>query len=180
MTANVDKMNVPRRAVRPYKQRPAYQPTDPIAFLKLQQLPCVRSGDEGLGPEYLDPAGIFHQICHFCDSQKRFIKPDLTFILNKIETREEPDMSWIKGFYDGNRKRPALPKPSPAIDLLPPIQEDREVDVATLDHETPAKKRLGDQRHVRVCQGIEVAGHSGSPQLQWTPKAKARQEADIL
>lgn len=39
------------RAVRPFEQRPAYNPTDPIAFTKLQELRCVRSGTADLGPE---------------------------------------------------------------------------------------------------------------------------------
>lgn len=44
-------MSLACRAVRFYEQRPAYQPTDPVAFIKLQQLRCVRSGDADLGPE---------------------------------------------------------------------------------------------------------------------------------
>lgn len=49
-------MNPPCRAVR--FLTPAYQPTDPIAFIKLQQLRCVRSGDADLGPEV--------RVCSLC------------------------------------------------------------------------------------------------------------------
>lgn len=44
-------MDAVRRAIRPFEQRPAYSPTDPIAFLKIQQLRCVRGGSPDLGPE---------------------------------------------------------------------------------------------------------------------------------
>ncbi|KAL8668752.1 MAG: hypothetical protein Q9168_006630 [Polycauliona sp. 1 TL-2023] len=217
-------MNRPCLSIRPYEQRPAYQPTDPVAFIKLQQLRCVRDGDAGLGPEvrlcssceevslgeplldgkgdatedriafyelpcghlrccscalkYLDPAGIFHEICHFCDSQKHNLNIDFTSILGTIGQREEPDMSWIKGFYDGKRKKPAIPKPSPRIELLPPIQEDREVDLATFDEQTPIKNRVAEQRRIRVSPRNDITGHARTPQLQWTPRSKSQREAD--
>ncbi|KAL8854283.1 MAG: hypothetical protein Q9221_000997 [Calogaya cf. arnoldii] len=93
-------------------------------------------------------------------------------------------MSWIKGFYDGKRKKPSLSKTSPhMIDLLPPIQEykafdpeklHRETPVrkrsgASLERETPVKKRSAEQRRVKIHTGIEVSGYSVQPQLQWTP-----------
>ncbi|KAI4226038.1 MAG: hypothetical protein L6R36_003484 [Xanthoria steineri] len=167
-------MDPVRRGIRPFEQRPAYSPTDPIAFLKLQQLRCVRGGSPDLGPEWLDPAGIFHHICHPCDSQKPSTNPDLTFILRTIDCSQEPDMSWIKGFYNGKRKKPAKLKASPSnIDVLPPIQEDEEdVVPASLDLATPVKKRSGEQRRVRIDTRIEVSGYPVPAQLQWTPQAQ--------
>ncbi|KAL8656853.1 MAG: hypothetical protein Q9226_002502 [Calogaya cf. arnoldii] len=102
-------------------------------------------------------------------------------------------MSWIKGFYDGKREKPALSTASPKIDVSPPIQEYKEVDPekldretpgrkrsgATLERETPVKKRSGEQRRVRIDTGIELSGYSAQPQLQWTPltpKAQRKEE----
>lgn len=126
--------------------------------------------------KWLDPAGIFHHICHFCDAQKPNINPDLTFILSTIDCQSEPDMSWIKGFYNGKPKKPAFPKVSPNIELLPPIQEDNEVDLPSWDRETPVKKRAGEQRRVRLDTSVEVSGYSMPPQLQWTPKAQRAED----
>ncbi|KAI4207320.1 MAG: hypothetical protein LQ349_009860 [Xanthoria aureola] len=83
-------------------------------------------------------------------------------------------MSWIKGFYKGKRKKPALPKASPSnIEVLPPIQEDEEdVVSASSDLVTPVKKRAGEQRRVRVDASIEVSGYPVPAQLQWTPQAQ--------
>lgn len=81
-------------------------------------------------------------------------------------------MSWIKGFYNGKPKKPALPKASPKIELLPPIQEDKEVDLTTFERETPVKKPAKEQRRVRIDTSIEVSEYSMPPQLQWTPKAQ--------
>ncbi|CAL8576931.1 hypothetical protein XPA_002793 [Xanthoria parietina] len=123
---------------------------------------------------WLDPAGIFHHICHPCGSQKPSTNPDLTFILGTIDCRQEPDMSWIKGFYKGKRKKPAKLKASPSnIEVLPPIQEDEEDAVsASSDLVTPVKKRAGEQRRVRVGASIEVSGYPVPDQLQWTPQSQ--------
>ncbi|KAL8899500.1 MAG: hypothetical protein Q9192_001547, partial [Flavoplaca navasiana] len=190
-------MNPPCRAVRFYEQRPAYQPTDPIAFIELQQLRCVRSGDADLGPEvrlcslctevtlgeplldhdggatefkiafYKLPCG--HLRCCSCALKKPSINPDLSFILGVLDHREEPDMSWIKGFYDGKRKKPASLRASSKIELLPPIQETKELEPATPAKEAPVVARPGDRRRVRLSPEFEVSGYPVAAQLQRTP-----------
>ncbi|KAL9631187.1 MAG: hypothetical protein Q9204_004351 [Flavoplaca sp. TL-2023a] len=209
-------MNAPCRAVRSYEQRPAYQPTDPIAFIKLQQLRCVRSGDADLGPEVrlcslctevalgeplLDHDGgatefkiAFYELpCEHlrwlvknqgsvysivfadkgpscsCALKKPSIKPDLSFILGVLDHRKEPDMSWIKGFYNGKRKKPASLRASSKIELLPPIRETKELEPATPAKEAPVVARPGDRRLVRPSPEFEVSGYPVATQLQRTP-----------
>ncbi|KAL8803490.1 MAG: hypothetical protein Q9200_006192 [Gallowayella weberi] len=214
------------RAPRPYQQRSAYQPADPLAYTMLAELRCIRSETADLGAEvrlcslcmevalgeslldeneehteyrvafyqlpcghlrccscalkWLDRAGIFHRVCHFCDSQKRSINPDLSVVLNTHEARVVPDMSWIKGFYGGKRKKPTSPSARPEIQLpaiqLPPIQEVNEVDLSTLPCETPKKKRPRERARMLMPSNIEVFGCTAPPQLQWTPKGQRHEE----
>ncbi|KAL8927841.1 MAG: hypothetical protein Q9172_001214 [Xanthocarpia lactea] len=214
-------MNPACLAVRPFERRPAYQPTDPIAYRALQELRCVRSDTADLGPEvrlcslctevalgepllddignatqhsiafyqlpcghlrccscalkWLDPAGIFHRVCHFCDSQQRSIDPDLSVVIGTFDCSVEPDMSWIKGFYDGKPRKPAAPDAQPKIEL-PPILEVNEIEATTLVSERPVKACPREQHRVPLPRGIEVAGQPVPPQLQWTPKAPRKEE----
>ncbi|KAL8679825.1 MAG: hypothetical protein Q9186_003941 [Xanthomendoza sp. 1 TL-2023] len=215
------KMNTATQAPRRYQRRSAYQPTDPMAYVMLAELHCIRSETADLGAEvrlcslcmevalgeslldendkntehriafyqlpcghlrccscaltWLDRAGIFHRICHLCDSQQTSISPDLSVVLDTIETRVEPDMSWIKGFYSEKRKNPRSPNAWPEIHL-PPIQEVNAIDLSTLALETPIKKRPRERRRMPMPSSIELFGCTAPPRLQWTPKAQRDEE----
>lgn len=49
--ASIARMDGAMQAIRPYQRRSAYQPTDSIAYLHPQELRCVRSEADELGPE---------------------------------------------------------------------------------------------------------------------------------
>ncbi|KAL8912450.1 MAG: hypothetical protein Q9171_002543 [Xanthocarpia ochracea] len=118
---------------------------------------------------------IFHHVCHFCDSQQRGIDPDLSVVLGTIGCSVEPDMGWIKDFYDDKPRKPAAPDAQPKIGL-PPILEVNEIEATTLVSERPVKACSREQRRVPITLGIEVAGQPVPPQLQWTPKARRKEE----
>ncbi|KAL8857274.1 MAG: hypothetical protein Q9178_006200 [Gyalolechia marmorata] len=196
-------MNPACLAVRPFERRPAYHPTDPIAYRALQELRCVRSDTADLGPEVrlcslctevalgealLDDNGnatqhsiAFYQLpcghlrCCSCALKQRGIDPDLSAVLGTIDCSVEPDMGWIKGFYDGRPRKPAAPDVQPKIEL-PPILEVNEIEATTLVSKRPVKACPREQRRVPFPLGIEVAGHPVPPQLQWTPKAPRKEE----
>ncbi|KAL8808315.1 MAG: hypothetical protein Q9182_000135 [Xanthomendoza sp. 2 TL-2023] len=128
-------------------------------------------------------------------TMKLSIKPDLSVVLNTLEARVEPDMSWIKGFYGEKCKKPRLPAALPEILLpaiqipaiqlpatqlpaiqLPPIQEVEAVDLSTLSFETPKKKRPREQPRMLMPSSIELFGYTAPPRLQWTPKGQRDEE----
>ncbi|KAL8787808.1 MAG: hypothetical protein Q9213_001995 [Squamulea squamosa] len=137
----------------------------------------------------LDPAGIFHNMCHLCDSQKLNINPDLSIVLDTIDSPLEPDMSWVKGFYDGRPRMPAstgtwpqieLPRPygtrllSPT--LVPSMKEISEVGLATLALETPVKKCQREARGSSLPSVAETSRYALPSQLQRMPQAQREDE----
>ncbi|KAL8729460.1 MAG: hypothetical protein Q9166_004708 [cf. Caloplaca sp. 2 TL-2023] len=168
------------------------------------ELPCGHLRCCSCALKWLDPAGIFHHVCHSCDSKKGSINPDLNVVLDKIDTHIEPDISRIKGFTKGKAKQPrSLQNPWPEIQLpsiqevkegvlatsapetpskklpeiqLSPIHEVKGIKPATSAPETPAKKRPRGQLRTPILSGIDVSGRPAPPLLQWTPTAQREEE----
>lgn len=128
--------------------------------------------------KWLDTAGIFHQICQFCDSQKSNIKPDLSFILDSIDTYGEPS---LPGF--DKIKRPKTPPTTEYSPIrLPTIEEVKnskvagtpsELDLGSLELQTPAAKRSRVGRQAPKTSNTEPLG---SPTLEAT--AAKRRKSD--
>ncbi|KAL8936624.1 MAG: hypothetical protein Q9211_004098 [Gyalolechia sp. 1 TL-2023] len=153
-----------------------------IAFY---ELPCRHLRCCSCALKWLDSAGIFHHICHYCDSQKLNIKPDLSAILDDADGAGEPDMSWITGFPKKKRSKSLSPTQYSPI-YLPTIAEIGEyddadaahdVDISTLALQTPAKKRKMNPETPRVASDEGIPASRSPDQFQWTPVARA--EADI-
>ncbi|KAL8773186.1 MAG: hypothetical protein Q9209_001862 [Squamulea sp. 1 TL-2023] len=114
-------------------------------------------------------------MCHFCDSQKVNINPDLSIVLDTIDSRLEPDMSWIKGFYDGKFRIPASPGTWPKIEL-PTMKEIQEAALATLAVVTPVRTCQKEARGSPLSSVVETSSYALPSQLQWTPQAQQEDE----
>lgn len=145
--------------------------------------------------KYLDATGIFHEICQACDAHNISIVPDLSVVLDTIDTSVEPDLSWIPGFRPQKRKStgnpsPRLPKqqkidlpatkqprtpssqPSKHVDIvLPTIDEIPEFDNLALQTPSTKRKRRGAQSPEWIIEERPAP----SP-FQWTPKAQRIQD----
>ncbi|KAL8938940.1 MAG: hypothetical protein Q9216_003626 [Gyalolechia sp. 2 TL-2023] len=147
--------------------------------IALYELPCGHLRCCSCALKWLDTAGVFHHVCHSCDSQKLDIKPDLSELLDSTDTSAGPDLSWIEGFP--NRKRPKSPSSIKYRPIyLPTIEEigeyddadaAEEIDISTLALQTPAKKRKLIHETLQVSPDREIPESLSPDQFQWTPVA---------
>ncbi|KAL9005302.1 MAG: hypothetical protein Q9188_001928 [Gyalolechia gomerana] len=218
----------------PFGRRDAFEPGDVSAYLKLQELRCIRDGIDTLGRDdplcslckevllgeplidgdgqnteyriafyelpcghlrccscalkWLDTAGIFHHVCHFCDSQKLNIQPDLSELLDYANANAEPDLSWIKGFPKKKRAK-SLSPPNYSPIYLPTIEEiggyhtadaAKDVDISTLALQTPAKRRKMNPETPHVFPDEEFPESLSPDQFQWTPIALCREDTTTV
>ncbi|KAI4117798.1 MAG: hypothetical protein LQ338_007496 [Usnochroma carphineum] len=150
---------------------------------------------------WVDPAGIFHRVCQSCDARRLNLEPDLSFVLDNLDTAgAEP----LPGF--GEMKLPKTPTRHSPIHL-PTIEECRyddepapatpsKLNLDTLALQTPAAKRatpsklnldaLALQTPAAKRRKLDLRGPYpsnivlyGSPapdRYQWTPKAQRTED----
>ncbi|KAL9597787.1 MAG: hypothetical protein Q9219_004914 [cf. Caloplaca sp. 3 TL-2023] len=122
--------------------------------------------------QWLDAAGVFHRVCHACDSQKLKFKPGQSLL---TDASNEPDLSWMKALP--KRKIPnSSPQTRYSPIQLPTIEEVAgnkqndvgEVRFSGLALETPVKQRQWSRPEPSTSK-VEDVGSPTPDLLPCTP-----------
>ncbi|KAL8714264.1 MAG: hypothetical protein Q9225_006623 [Loekoesia sp. 1 TL-2023] len=174
MTYGPKAMELKAPSFLPFQRRDAYEPSDLKAYLKLQQLRCVRSDSAD--------ANLKDPLCSHCKEMLN-LNPDLSIVLDSLKVSSEPDLPWIPGFPKKKpSKSPTPTKYSPI--RLPTIEEisvennidiAQDVDLGTLALQTPAKRRKIDHQ-APYTSNAQISGSPTLDQFQWTPIAQRKED----